>query len=323
MALINTAADIKKHNSSATVTFSLDSIQSFVDDAINKDILPAIGRATLTQLTTGTPAADSDHEFALNLVQKAAVNFALAYYISFGSVQLSDAGAHVQTDTTLRPASDKKIMAMRKQSFADAHTALEMGIMVLESNHTFFSDYATSEEHKQNRNCFINTSKEFTLSCSDIITAQVFASLKGEVGRVERDCIENILGEDLTNTLRGKILAGNPTDNEKKLIQRIQRAVAPLALAGIIPYRSISMDADGIFQTSEGVGGMAANVETRGPADDRKLQTAMFKYTTRGEAELEALRKWLNIHKADFTGYTESDLSSLSKVGGSEGIYFM
>ena len=162
MALIENREELKNDNSSVTVNLSVDSLQSFLDDAINQHIIPAIGRDTYNLLLSKDFEALSAEETLLLFVQKAVVNFALAYYSNYGSLQLSDSGAHVTQSDGMRAASDKKIMQLRKESFRAGFAALEYAVEFLEKNLATFVAYSASDEHKENRASFINSSIEFS-----------------------------------------------------------------------------------------------------------------------------------------------------------------
>lgn len=374
MALIDSTEEIKRHNSSVTLQLSVESILSFVDDAINKHILPAISAAQfdaliswkagftpyneLSAYTTGnkvlyiseatglidfyavsasatagqTPethpakwALDTSKERSVFiLVQKACINFAIAYYVSFGSLQLSDSGAHVIQSGENRIASDKKLIQLKRQSLSDGHYALELAQEYLESNLATFTIYAASAAHTRNRNSFINSSAEFNSISAIQIEPILFSSIRNIQKQVQEDQVQAVLGEDLITTLITAIKGGTTTENQQKLILRVQKALIPLTLAEAIPYKLITVDVNGVFQLRDTVGGISGNVETREPADDRMAQLTMNRLVSRGESELESLRKWLYTNAELFSDYTAQGSKGDQDVNTSgSGVYMM
>lgn len=301
MALIDTNTELKRHNSSVTVSLDVASLQSFLDDAINKHIVPAVSREVYDLLLPKNFAAGSAEETILLLVQKSAVNFAIAYYTDFGAVLLSNSGAQVAKSNNLLPASDKKILQLRRQSMSSGYTSLELAVEFLEKNLTAFTTaYQASEAHAENRSRYINSSLEFNKACPKQIDAQLFSAVKSVQGEVEDREILAVLGEDLADRIRGKILNGGASEIELKLIRKIQKALAPLAMAGAIPYNMITMDASGIYQLSDTVGGISGNVENRAPASEKALQAAMVRLISSGESALQDLRTFLADNAAEF-----------------------
>ncbi len=374
MALIDSTEEIKRHNSSVTLQLSVESILSFIDDAINKHIVPAISAEQFDALiawkagftayssastyttgnkilyiseTTGlvdfyaasasasagqTPethpskwAIDTSKQRSVFLlIQKACINFAIAYYVAFGSLQLSDSGAHVVQSGENRIASDKKLIQLKRQSLADGHYALELATEYLESNLATFTVYAASSAHTRNRNSFINSSAEFNTISAIQIEPILFASIRNIQKQVQEDQVQAILGEDLITTLITAIKEGTPSEDQAKLILRVQKALIPLTLAEAIPYKLITVDVNGVFQLRDTVGGISGNVETREPADDRMAQLTMNRLCSKGESELESLRKWLYTNAELFEDYTaQGSKSDQDPNTSGSGVYMM
>lgn len=326
MALIDTTEELKRHNSSVTVGLQVKSLESFLADAYDKKIIPAIGRAQFNALVNGKAdfEAGSNQETLLHLVQKAAVNFAIGFYVAYGSVLLNNSGAQVSTSESMKPASDKKLMALRRQSIADAYTALEQAVEFLEENLGAFTDYANATAHYLNRALFINSSIEFNTISGIRVDAQLYDSLRNHLQGIEDDQIKVVVGEDLFDALKQKVLNGNATDDEKALIKRIQKVLAPLTIAEAIPYKLIRIEEGGIFQLSDTVGGISGNVENKTPANEMAVQAAMVKLCSKGESELESLRKWLNANADKFSDYVvQKSKGEVNVNTAGSGLYYL
>ncbi|HEX8608167.1 MAG TPA: DUF6712 family protein [Pedobacter sp.] len=305
MALINTVADIKKHNSAISVGVEMENVQSFIDDAIESHIIPRIGRAQFDELVAARTTLTGKQIPAFNFIQKSCVGFLLAYYAVSGAVTIDNTGIFVVKGTNKAPASDKKLMSLRKDSFLKGYGALEQAVDYLEASLADFPLYLASDQHRKNRALLINSSTEFQDAGVNIGgNGPLYQVLKAYQVDAENTYINNILGDDLNETLRAAILSGTTTEVQKKLLEKLRMPLACLTMMEAIPYLSISIDSDGIYQLSDSVGGMAANVETKSSASDNRVAIAMYSLQTKAERQIETLRKWLKEHQAEFTDYT-------------------
>jgi hypothetical protein len=325
MRLITTNQDIKKHFSSVSAGFEIESIESFLTDGIEQHIIPAVGRAFYAELIAALETVEpgSKLETAIFILQKAEVNFALGYFSNSGALEISDAGINVTKSDKRLPASDKKLMQFRRQCIADGYNALELAVDFLELNIADFATYGASDNHKINRCLFINSSRDFPQTLP--VSAELFASLSSILANIEVEFIEPLLGEDVTDQLRAAILNNTLTDPQKDLLKRIRKVVGSRTLAEAIPYKLVNLDATGAYTYSDTVGGISGNVENRNPAELNRLQLSMNKLVNQSEADLESLRKWLNKHKEEFAGYEESTAASLASINTnpSSGLYFI
>lgn len=287
MALFDTSKELKSINSAFAISFELDNIQSFLDEATSKHLLPVIGEGTMDALLeakkTGL-APKSPQKKLLQLAQKAVLGFAFGEYSTFGALQIQDAGISVLSRDNFRPASDAKMLELRKQSIRSGFEALEAVIAFLEAHLAEFSSYASSNERQQNRASFICSAAEFSKVCLPIHSS-VFFGLKQELVKQEHDTIYPLLGQSPFQALKEAHQKSSCNDAQGRLIQQIQRVVAPFALAETICYNGLLIDASGCFQSNAG--------EPLSPSAENRLQTAMLHLTSKGQAELVRLQKTL------------------------------
>jgi hypothetical protein len=314
MALITTSADIKRHNSAVAFNLNITSVQSFIDDAINKHIIPAVGREAFNAINQPIDQLTEGQKPLHDLLQKACVGFLLAYYSGSGALQINDSGLFVLKGANQLPASDKKLMTLRSDSFEKGYESLELAIEYMEAHLTEFPLYHLSEQRKTNRSLIINSANEFQSAGININnSSHVYKVLRTYQVDAESTYINPLLGDDLSALIRNVILNGNGTDIQKQLIKEVQRPVATFTMMEAIPWMALSIDATGVYTLSNSVGGMAANVETKATADSGRLQRAMFMLQAKGDQQLETLRKWINKRKAEFSAvYTPPDLVDIN-----------
>jgi hypothetical protein len=301
--LIKTGTDLKKYNSAVQKDFQLDSIQSFIDDADNDLIIPAVGRPTLILVADSADDLNALQQTLYHLLAKSEVNYAIAHYTSSGSVNISDAGISVSKSDRTLPASDKKLVALRTDSLEKAYNSLALAIEFLEENKDVFTDYAASAERINNRSLFILTAKEFQESGVMINnSSHLFDSLKTYIRNAEFK-IEKLLGGDLTNSVRSAILANNADEKTGALIKKIRRPVAFAAMAEAVLFKAVSVTPNGVFTTSHTDGGASANIENRATASEKFLNMMFCKLENSANAAFDQLKQFL-IDNAEDYSYT-------------------
>jgi hypothetical protein len=306
MALIDNLLEIKKHDGAIASGIDLVNIQSFIDEGIERHLIPAIGYTQFTQLVAAKLASTSEKQTrVLDMLQKSAVGFMVYYWADQGAVEFSDKGIHVSKSATMLPASDKKIISLKKQNIFSAYAALELAVSFLSENGNDFPLYKESQEHAANRGLLINTSKEFQAAGVNINNdARLYQTLRVYQSEMESTYIEPVLGFTIKEALHVGILANSLSDHEKELLKRVRKAVAYYTMADAIPYMAVSMDASGIFELNETVGGISGNVENRTAASDKRLLNAMNGYVIKAEQHIATILKYLDAHKADFNYIT-------------------
>jgi hypothetical protein len=320
MPIIENADQIKQHNSAIEAGIELVNLQSFINDAIDNRIIPAIGLAQFDDIVANKSA--TAYLRAVHLVQAAIVGFMIADYTDNGSVTINSVGVMVSRSEKTAPASDKKLMQLRKSNLRKGYASLEMLINFLEDNIETFLDYKVSDAHKKNRSLFINQTLEFQdagIQLND--NYQLYKSIRVHQANAEETFICPTLGKTISELLYSKILANTLTADQKTLIKKIQKPLAAFTMAEAIRMKAVSIDADGIFQLSETVGGISGNVENRNPPSDALLKRTACGFTMRGEQELETLRQFLAANAEKYT-YTIPDAVVLND-GSAPNIYVL
>lgn len=324
MPLLKTTEQVKLHNSAIEAGMSFESLASYRDEAEDKHLIAAIGRPFYDQLilrvnqseaTTPTPLTAGETE-VIRLLVKASANFAIGYYTSFGSVRLSDVGAHVTVSDTQRIASDKKIAALEKKSFLNGYSALYQALEYLHQNKavTAFSAYFSDSAYTYNASLIIPYPSECRWVNQIKNNAHLFESLIPAQIDVIENSIKPILGDDLYDDLLTAIIAQSLDELQQSLIVKIKPAIAYLMMAEGVQRNILSVDASGVFAVSESTGGITGNFQMRDQPMPRVLQSFMHGFSTKGESELEKLRVWLNANITDFEGYTEQSIAALSPI---------
>ncbi|RZK13764.1 MAG: hypothetical protein EOO43_17385, partial [Flavobacterium sp.] len=227
MAIIDSADEVKMHNSAIEAGIELVNLQSFINDAIDNKIIPAIGLTEFNNMVAAKPAPDAHYIRAIHLTQAAIVGFMIADYAVNGAVTINSVGVMVARSEKSAPASDKKLMQLRKYNLQKGYTSLEMLINYLEDNINLFPYYAATDEHKNNRGLLINKTPEFQSAGVQLNdNYQLYKSIRIHQQNAEETFIQPILGETINANLLAKILSNSLTIAEKGLLKKVQKPLA-------------------------------------------------------------------------------------------------
>ena len=319
--LVNTTPELKAGVGAVQSDIVFDALASFVDDAEQNHIIPAIGYGLYDALREDTGLTDKQTR-AKTLLQKAIANFGIHYYVAFGAVQITESGISVlKTDRQL-PASDKKTLQLRSQSRADGFKSLENVIIYLEAFPGDFPQYISDAAHLLNRGYYVNTTAEFSAGYNLQGNAELFASLKSVMRRVEENNIDTLLGNTLSTAIRSAILNNSTSTQQKTLIAKIATPVALLTVAEAITYNLVSIEARGLVTNT--LKGNIENVEQSTEGDLSRLQSAFNTLTARGMSEIGKLTKWLNDNAADYPDYVPQDQQARNNINDQPiGVYFL
>lgn len=277
--------------------------------AADKNIVPSTLRSYIESaedeltLTIGTATADKilTDEDASAIARRIVGNWAFEIYANSGAIRISDAGIHVEVGQNRSVASDKKILAFRRDCQELGCKALEELINMLEVRSAEYGEWRNSDERKQYFDTLFRSSNEFGPFGGVPITAALFRSIKRQIQFVQDDFLLPILGAELLDRLIGmSVIALNTTPAEKRLQRLAMRMVAPMAVADAIAYRVVELRTDGVYQRAITATGSNDNVEEQGVAASRSLSGISIKLTSEFEANRVKLIKFLVDNAADF-----------------------
>src|SRR5690606_40256679 len=139
MRIITNVEQLKEANSAVSVDLALASLASYIDTA-EAEIIAIIGEATLTEVLAST--------IGLSLIRRAVVDLALADYSSSGAIEISDKGIHVTKSEKYLPASDKKLINFRLDSFNRGWRSFEQLIMFMEVSPMGYPQWRASQNRR-------------------------------------------------------------------------------------------------------------------------------------------------------------------------------
>jgi hypothetical protein len=323
MAFIDHSSEIKKHNSAVDKVIDLTNVQSFIDDAINTKLIPGIGRDQYESLIAGKLgfADGTKQKTVFDLLQKAGVNFMLGEYTDSGALIISNAGISVAKGNNSMPASDTKLMKFKRKCLNDGFNNLELAIQFLEKNVVDFPLYGASDERKSNNALMINSSMEFQAAGVNIgSSAQLYNTLRIYQQAVEENNIIPILGSGFYDAFKALSLVGGLGPKQAKLLEQLRKAIAYFTMLEAIPYMAVSLDASGVYELSQTIGGSSANLDSRSPASTQRLQMAMGQFYNRANTQINTIEAYLKANSTDFPLYVVPGSVSIND-GSASNVY--
>jgi hypothetical protein len=258
------------------------------------------------------------------MAKKAEGNLAVAVFLSAGSIKINEQGAYVYQDNNYKIASDKKLATAIAQALVDGLRSLDCLLLLLEANPVIFTKYFDSQERISNLSNFVSTTAQFNEALEIGSNPVLFRDLKSYIRDVEIEYIHPILGYEYTCRLQEARLRADLTDVQRTLLKHIARAVAPLAIAEAIPWRLVSLDANGVFISSSGKSTGTGTDDTQQSADDSKLVMALNKSVIDGKKKVSLLRRFIYQNKDALPGIGAVDLTSRSTLNqGASATFFV
>lgn len=322
MIWVTTNEQLKAAVSAVTVDLSIDSVGSFLLDA-ESDFVLLIGSVARDELK-----AQPDH-IATVYIRAAAVNLALAAYASSGAMLISDAGMHVTKSDRNLPASDKKIVAFKRDRYKAGWGYFEKCVAQMEADAVAFPGWKASEERARYMALFVDYSFEFGMYSKVNVSPDLYQRLRPEIRKTELDVISPVLGSAVWTELKARKNgeSGGLDGKWQELLEKVLRALGPMAIADALPYQMVEVGKDGVFQLSEeALSSTSDNIEARSVVQQRVMAGLLTRLVSEGEAELERLRKFLNANRATFEGAPEHEIAPMGKINeglDDSNVYFL
>lgn len=286
---------LKEANSAVSNDFDIVGLRTFIERAEDEVVL-LIGEAAADEVLANTAA--------LGVIRRCLADLALDGYASSGAILISNSGIQVATGSNRAPASDKKLLAFRRDARERGWQAFEQLILVMERQPTGFDGWKASGERKAYFSTLFSGSGEFGPFGGVAISSTLWMRMRRQIEFVQDDYLVDILGRVLLDGLIALNVV--PTlDAKKKQLQRLcMRAVAPLAVADAIRYNMVVLGENGVYQSSVASSTTGDNIEIMGTASGSAINRTLLRLSTEGEAMLVKVRKFLKDHAADFAGVT-------------------
>ncbi|SJN51597.1 hypothetical protein FM120_31470 [Sphingobacterium faecium PCAi_F2.5] len=308
---------IKESVGAADKDLTPTTLRSYIDN-IEAQVISEIGKVTADKIL-----AD---QMALPVMRRVIANWSLELYANSGVLRISDAGLHVAVAEKRLVASDKKILAFKRDCQELGCKALEELINIFEVRTAEFGEWRDSKERKQYFDTLFSCSSEFGPFGGVPISAALYRNIKRQIQFIQDDYLEDILGRVLLDELIGmSVVSLNASAKLKQLQRYAMRVVAPLAVSEAIIYRLVEIGVDGVYQKS--IASSSDNIENQAVAQKLTLDGLRMKLISEGEANRVKLIKFLVENASEFTTakVTQKSIYPIEQLNDdpSSNVYFM
>jgi hypothetical protein len=225
-----------------TNAFSLTAADPFIRIALRTHLYPLFSKQELSHLVAlqATNNLNPIQKEALDLLKEATAYFTFQAYKPYLAMQASDGGLHrVETDN-LKPLFLRQEIAIEEANLQNAMQACNDALQLIEKNPATFTLWAASQAYTQHHTCFLQTTTQFEKYIQLQYANLVFARIKTVIQATEETYTQAILGTNLYNSLKTKLLANELTLTEQTLQEKINAYTALIVVANSFVQLNLS-----------------------------------------------------------------------------------
>jgi hypothetical protein len=326
--LIRSTEDIKKFFP-VTEGFDFEDFLPHLNSALEKYIYPFLSQAQYDDLDAAFKSdpqiLNPRQEALLPYVQRMLVNAGMFKYAFLGDKIIGKNGISVNETESVKMAAQWRIEDLKEYALNEYDDATESLLEYLEKNKTYYELWTSSQAYTLFRECFINSSEEF----SDLFRLgnkrRTFLALKGLMKQVEIDSIMSVTGKDLFDEIKSQIYSNTVSANNSALLLMIMPCVASLTGARACGELAFAIEDGGLTVMSTS---SSLTQKVKSAPTENVLSFKMKSAMEYGERYQEKLRKYLfanhgtyPLYEADTSVYIVSPTTDINTAGS--GVYGM
>lgn len=235
----------------ANVSFDIENIEPFFLEIETTVLARHISEDMYDALIVTITEIPENLKKVVELARRAVAPLALANYLPFGEVQISDVGI-----TTVSKASDRtaayayQVDKLEQSCLKMGFNALEVLLAYLDSNinQTHFSHYKNSAEYKENTRLFLSSATDFS-SCYNIFDSRLtYYALRTIIASIQDEKIAPKMGILFLKILKNESTGADAlSEIEKKLRDRARKYLAFQSIVEAMKLQmSVELNAGGL-----------------------------------------------------------------------------
>lgn len=295
MALFKTTEEIQNYLAVDTG----ENIKHILPDikwAEERYIIPAIGQAQYDDLNDAyneDPQAMTEaQERLLEKVQMPLIHLAYSKAFIVAQVHIDAVGISITSDSNRKTAFQWQIEELKEDYAAEkGFNGLDFLLAFLENNKSDYPLWENSDAFTITRQFFINSTVIFNQIVNIGNSRRTFLALWPGMTTVEELQLEPVLGAAFYQELKAKILAGTLSNDEKALVDKIQKPVAFFTAAESIYDMPLRIRAGSLVLDSLKSG--SENIKDRRPAEARDLEAYSGKQKEKAGVYIGRLKDYL------------------------------
>lgn len=290
-ALFKTVAEIKAYTG-ASMALSLESLSPHLSFSWAEDeVLKVLGQDLYDLLLEKYDADqlnDAGNEALkalLPYVQKPLANLGIYSYMQEGGVSIEDEGVMGN-----REKAAFQWQQLKAESFylEASYQGLDRLINFLLKNAGDYEEWTDTVYHSIQKDLLVNSPALFNQSVNIRGSYRTFVALLPNLQFVESKYVSPTLGASYLAALKVDL----ESDDSKAVLALLRPAICFLTMAETIMDNDLELTANGVYVHS--LRSNTENIQQKEPAKVDKLQLAVARFKSRGEAALEEVRNFLN-----------------------------
>lgn len=237
--LVRSTDTFKEYFPQTTVD-DFDKFRPHVQTAEDKYIIPYLGRDTYNRLNdyldAGEAPADESLSGLLYHAQRSTVYFAYRVSVPIRNVVDTPNGFGIVQNSNLAPASAQRTNELKGGVDEYGWNAIDVMLQYLEDHRTDFPEWYDSPVSTLAFRNLINNATEFGQYVKlEGFSRVAFQALRPVMDNVEMLIIANKIGADTLTALMEAMKTDTLTDDDKKVLAPLKRAMANLTLSENVP----------------------------------------------------------------------------------------
>jgi hypothetical protein len=242
-----------------TESFNMDDIRHHIRTVEEDYLIPAISQNQYDDLLaayeasiaeTPTPLS-ADNKKLLEKCRDVIAPIAMYYFTPDAPFISGQTGMMVPEQDDKRTAEKWMIDRAMFASYKRGLKAIDRLLEYLEKNIDTFILWAESDSYTIYKQGFINSVKQFEKFVRIGNSRRTFLALQPIMDRIEENRIQSAISPDLYDAIKEQILDDDLTPENKKLLYKIQSAVANLTIAEGIMQLPLIVDEEGIILSED------------------------------------------------------------------------
>jgi hypothetical protein len=288
-------------NQASSVDF--EELKQSFEDAEREFIIPVIGQAQYDALNdkytiSGTSGLNTKEKALLEKIQSPLARFGMMQWLPEGILKVTGDGVFIVTTDTMKTPFAHQVDRLEFRWLKAGYSGIDSLLEFMESNKDDYPAWTGSSAYSIFKECFINSAKEFSSIHGIGDSRRIFLKIKDTMKTVEDFFIVANVGKAYYDALKTAIAAGSVSEDDKKTIVYIQKAVAKLTIARALEEKIIEIGPQGIYLSvfNDTVNERTAPGSGRNNLNgiDARLDTTINRANVDGQAYLKQLRNFLN-----------------------------
>jgi hypothetical protein len=292
--LFKTIQEIKEYTTVGNIT--MPSATPVMNVAEEDYVLPLLG-TELYNLLSNSYSNNSIANMPANLkallpyARKVAAPYFAAAYYNKSDVSLSDSGGQRIETSNNKTAYQYQGTNFKEANIREGEKAAEKLLVFLAKNESDYEQWALSSAAADYKSFFIKNGSDFASLFTSASPHRNYIAMRPKMADMELMYVEDVMGTELTATLKEKLHSNTLLPAEKKVVDCIKKIIAYYTVAFSLPFLNVRIDAEGLSVVALTSFGSNDKSNSRGGITTEDIERLQNSCTESGRQWVERLHK--------------------------------